>query len=248
MVLGQAAFAKMQLGLHLMRRAEYISDYDVVVGVHLAKVLSGGENSTRRSVCPNNTCWIWSEAFVSLCGQKKTMERMQYMLKKGEAVAELARAQRQTDAQAGSIGGIIVGPSLDIQVLHVERVLFDKLAARLHVIAHQISEDALGFQLIFHAHLQQRTLLGVHRGLPKLVGIHFAQTLEALHCERFLALGHDVLEQLLAVLNGNAAAVRGDQERRDVVGAHATVEVERATVVRAPNEFPIDNALSLILS
>ena len=41
LVLGQAAFAKMKLGLHLMRRAEYISDYDVVVATHLAKVLSG---------------------------------------------------------------------------------------------------------------------------------------------------------------------------------------------------------------
>jgi 3-hydroxyacyl-CoA dehydrogenase len=84
-VLGQAAFAKMKLGLHLMRRAEYISDYDVVVGTQLAKVLSGGgEFTSPQLVSEQYLLDLEREAFVSLCGQKKTVERIQYMLKRGK--------------------------------------------------------------------------------------------------------------------------------------------------------------------
>jgi 3-hydroxyacyl-CoA dehydrogenase len=83
--LGQPAFTKMKLGLHLMRRAEYISDYDVVVGTHLAKVLAGGgEFTSTQLVSEQYLLDLEREAFVSLCGQKKTVERMQYMLKKGK--------------------------------------------------------------------------------------------------------------------------------------------------------------------
>lgn len=86
-VLGQAAFAKMKLGLHLMRRAEYISDYDVVVATHLAKILSGGgEFTSPQRVSEQYLLDLEREAFVSLCGRKKTVERMQYMLKKGKAL------------------------------------------------------------------------------------------------------------------------------------------------------------------
>jgi 3-hydroxyacyl-CoA dehydrogenase len=84
-VLGQPAFTKMKLGLHLMRRAEYISDHDVVVGTHLAKILSGGgEFTSPQLVSEQYLLDLEREAFISLCGQKKTVERMQYMLKKGK--------------------------------------------------------------------------------------------------------------------------------------------------------------------
>jgi 3-hydroxyacyl-CoA dehydrogenase len=84
-VLGQPAFAKMKLGLHLMRQAEYISDYDVVVGTHLAQVLAGGGDFTApQRASEQYLLDLEREAFVSLCGQKKTVERMQHMLKKGK--------------------------------------------------------------------------------------------------------------------------------------------------------------------
>jgi 3-hydroxyacyl-CoA dehydrogenase len=84
-VLGRAAFAKMKLGLHLMRRAEYISDYDVVVGTQLAKILSGGgEFTSSQLVSEEYLLDLEREAFVSLCGQKKTIERIQFMLKHGK--------------------------------------------------------------------------------------------------------------------------------------------------------------------
>jgi 3-hydroxyacyl-CoA dehydrogenase len=85
LVLGQAAFAKMKLGLHLMRRAEHISDYDVVVGTQLARVLSGGgEFTSPQHVSEQYLLDLERDAFVSLCGQQKTVERMQHMLKKGK--------------------------------------------------------------------------------------------------------------------------------------------------------------------
>ncbi|MGB9486313.1 MAG: 3-hydroxyacyl-CoA dehydrogenase/enoyl-CoA hydratase family protein [Terriglobia bacterium] len=84
-VLGQAAFVKMKLGLHLMRRAEYISEYDVVIGTQLAKILSGGgEFTSPQLVSEQYLLDLEREAFISLCGQKKTSERIQYMLKKGK--------------------------------------------------------------------------------------------------------------------------------------------------------------------
>lgn len=83
--LGQAAFTKMKLGLHLMRRADYISDYDVVVGTQLAKVLSGGgEFTSPQLVSEQYLLDLEREAFLSLCGQKKTLERIQFTLKKGK--------------------------------------------------------------------------------------------------------------------------------------------------------------------
>ena len=85
LVLGQAGFAKMKLGLHLMRRGGYISDYDVVVGTHLARILSGGgEFTSPQRVSEQYVLDLEREAFVSLCGEKKTQERIQHMLKKGK--------------------------------------------------------------------------------------------------------------------------------------------------------------------
>jgi 3-hydroxyacyl-CoA dehydrogenase len=87
LVLGQAAFAKMKLGLHLLRRGEYISDYDVVIGTHLAKILSGGgEFTSPQRVSEQYVLDLERESFVSLCGEKKTQERIQHMLKKGKAL------------------------------------------------------------------------------------------------------------------------------------------------------------------
>jgi 3-hydroxyacyl-CoA dehydrogenase len=83
--LGQPAFTKMQLGLHLMRRAEHISDYDAVVGAQLAKVLSGGGGFTSpQLVSEQYLLDLEREAFLSLCGQTKTLERIQHTLKKGK--------------------------------------------------------------------------------------------------------------------------------------------------------------------
>ncbi|MGH9398706.1 MAG: 3-hydroxyacyl-CoA dehydrogenase/enoyl-CoA hydratase family protein [Terriglobia bacterium] len=85
LVPGESAFSKMRLGLHLMRRADYISDHDLLIGTKLAKVLSGGgEFTSAQRVSEQYLLDLEREAFVSLCGEKKTIERIQYMLKNGK--------------------------------------------------------------------------------------------------------------------------------------------------------------------
>lgn len=82
---GRAAYSKMQLNLHLMRRAEYLSDYDVTVGRQLARVLSGGgEFTSPQRVSEQHVLDLEREAFLSLCGERKTVERIQHMLKTGK--------------------------------------------------------------------------------------------------------------------------------------------------------------------
>ncbi|MGH9354809.1 MAG: enoyl-CoA hydratase/isomerase family protein, partial [Terriglobia bacterium] len=81
---GQGAFSSMKLGLHLMRRAERISDHDVLVGTALARVLTGGgEFTSPQRVSEQFLLDLEREAFLSLCGEKKTVERIQHMLKTG---------------------------------------------------------------------------------------------------------------------------------------------------------------------
>jgi 3-hydroxyacyl-CoA dehydrogenase len=85
LVFGKSAFSKMQLALHLMRRAEYVSDHDVVVGAHLARILSGGGEFTGpQRVSEQFLLDLEREAFVSLCGEKKTVERIQHTLRTGK--------------------------------------------------------------------------------------------------------------------------------------------------------------------
>jgi hypothetical protein len=55
---------------------------------------------------------------------------------------------------------------LDIEVLHVECVVFDELAACFDILAHQGREDRLGLRDIFELDLEQGTALGIHGGFP----------------------------------------------------------------------------------
>ncbi|MGH9351446.1 MAG: 3-hydroxyacyl-CoA dehydrogenase/enoyl-CoA hydratase family protein [Terriglobia bacterium] len=84
-VLGEPALSKMKLFLHLMRRGEYISDHDALVATKLAGVLSGGsEFKSPGAVSEQYLLDLEREAFLSLCGEKKTVERIQHMLKNGK--------------------------------------------------------------------------------------------------------------------------------------------------------------------
>jgi 3-hydroxyacyl-CoA dehydrogenase len=82
--LGQSAYSKMKLALHWMRRGEYLSDYDATVGTQLARVLSGGgEFTSPQRVSEQYLLDLEREAFLSLCGQRNTVERIQFTLKTG---------------------------------------------------------------------------------------------------------------------------------------------------------------------
>jgi 3-hydroxyacyl-CoA dehydrogenase len=83
-VLGEQFLSAAKLAIHLRLRGGYISEYDAHVGRKLAHVLAGGELSAPQFVSEQYLLDLEREAFVSLCGEKKTQERMAYTLKTGK--------------------------------------------------------------------------------------------------------------------------------------------------------------------
>ena len=81
---GENVLATLKLGIHLMRQAEYISDHDVKVGTKVAEVISGGNVTPGMLVSEQYLLDLEREAFKSLCGEKKTQERIQFTLKTGK--------------------------------------------------------------------------------------------------------------------------------------------------------------------
>jgi 3-hydroxyacyl-CoA dehydrogenase len=67
-----------------MERAGYITEYDKVVGTHLAAILTGGDFLGTRKVSRQHLLDLEREAFLTLCGQPKTQERMEHMLRQGK--------------------------------------------------------------------------------------------------------------------------------------------------------------------
>ncbi len=83
---GENILATLKLGVHLMRQAEYISDYEVKIGNKVAEVLCGGNVSPGTPVSEQYLLDLEREAFKSLCGERKTQERIQYTLKTGKTL------------------------------------------------------------------------------------------------------------------------------------------------------------------
>jgi 3-hydroxyacyl-CoA dehydrogenase len=81
---GENILATLKLGVHLMRQAEYISDHDQKIGNKVAEVLCGGAVSPGTPVSEQYLLDLEREAFKSLCGERKTQERIQYTLKTGK--------------------------------------------------------------------------------------------------------------------------------------------------------------------
>ena len=74
----------MKVALHMMRRGEFISDHDQVIGKKLARVMSGGDTNHQAYVSEQYLLDLEREAFVSLCGERKTQDRIAAMLKTGK--------------------------------------------------------------------------------------------------------------------------------------------------------------------
>jgi 3-hydroxyacyl-CoA dehydrogenase len=81
---GEGMGAALKLGVHLAWRAGRITDHDVVVGRALAGVLSGGALPRATTVDEQYLLDLEREAFLKLCGERKTLERMQHTLKTGK--------------------------------------------------------------------------------------------------------------------------------------------------------------------
>jgi 3-hydroxyacyl-CoA dehydrogenase len=84
LAMGEQAQAAIKLALHMMRRGEFISDHDLLIGKKLAKIMSGGDLNHRTFVSERYLLDLEREAFLSLCGERKTQERIAAMLKTGK--------------------------------------------------------------------------------------------------------------------------------------------------------------------
>jgi 3-hydroxyacyl-CoA dehydrogenase len=81
---GATLLAALKLGVHLGWRAGRLSDHDAVVGRALANVLSGGALPYQTTVSEQYILDLEREAFLKLCGERKTLERIAHTLKTGK--------------------------------------------------------------------------------------------------------------------------------------------------------------------
>jgi len=83
---GENLLAALKMGVHLMRQGDYITDYEVKLGGKIAEVICGGSVTPGMPVSEQYILDLEREGFKSLCGEKKTQERIQYTLKTGKTL------------------------------------------------------------------------------------------------------------------------------------------------------------------
>jgi 3-hydroxyacyl-CoA dehydrogenase len=81
---GENLLATLKLGVYTMRQGEFISDHDVKVANRVAYVLCGGAVTPGTPISEQYLLDLEREAFLSLCGEKKTQERIAFTLKTGK--------------------------------------------------------------------------------------------------------------------------------------------------------------------
>ena len=81
---GEGVLPTLKLGIHLMRQAEYISDHDVKVATHVARILCGGSLTPGSLVTEQYLLDLERESFLSLCGERRTQERIAHTLQTGK--------------------------------------------------------------------------------------------------------------------------------------------------------------------
>lgn len=83
-VMGEDGIAAMKLALHMMKQGGFISDHDELIGKKLANIMCGGAINHAVQVSEQYLLDLEREAFISLCGERKTQERIAAMLKTGK--------------------------------------------------------------------------------------------------------------------------------------------------------------------
>ncbi len=81
---GEGTLATLRLGIHLAWRAGRISDHDKLIGGKLAWILAGGNLSRPGTLSEQQLLDLEREVFLSLCGERKTQERIAHTLKTGK--------------------------------------------------------------------------------------------------------------------------------------------------------------------
>jgi 3-hydroxyacyl-CoA dehydrogenase len=84
LALGMPGLATLKLGVHMMKRAGYISDHDALIGEKLARILTGGDLNHQTRVSEQYLLDLEREAFLSLIGTRQTQDRIAHMLKTGK--------------------------------------------------------------------------------------------------------------------------------------------------------------------
>lgn len=85
-VFGRSLLGALYTGINGMWRGNYATDHDVVVAKKLAYVMCGGDLSEPTQVTEQYLLDLERDAFLSLTGEKKTLERLQSILKSGKPV------------------------------------------------------------------------------------------------------------------------------------------------------------------
>lgn len=83
-VAGQEGLGIVYVGAHSMRSGHYISEHDQLISEKLGTVMCGGDLSERQQVSEQYLLDLERRAFVELCMQRKTLERMQSLIQKGK--------------------------------------------------------------------------------------------------------------------------------------------------------------------
>ena len=83
---GEEARAALELGIHLAWRGGAISDHDARIGRALARIMTGGDLPHATTVTEQVLLDLEREAFLSLCGEAKTLDRIRHTLKTGKTL------------------------------------------------------------------------------------------------------------------------------------------------------------------
>jgi 3-hydroxyacyl-CoA dehydrogenase len=85
-VLGRLGLGAFMAGINGMQRGGYATQHDALIARKLAYVMCGGDLSEMTLVNEQYLLDLEREAFLSLCGEKKTLERIQSVLKSGKPI------------------------------------------------------------------------------------------------------------------------------------------------------------------
>jgi 3-hydroxyacyl-CoA dehydrogenase len=83
-VLGRTGLGALYVAAHSLKLGNYASEHDIKIAQKVAWVLCGGDLTSPQQVSEQYLLDIEREAFLSLCGEQKTLERIQYMLENGK--------------------------------------------------------------------------------------------------------------------------------------------------------------------
>jgi 3-hydroxyacyl-CoA dehydrogenase len=83
---GSGGIAALKIAIHTMKAGGFLSEYDAHLGKKLAHVICGGEVPAGTELSEQALLDLEREAFLSLCGEEKTIARILHMLEKGKAL------------------------------------------------------------------------------------------------------------------------------------------------------------------